>query len=49
VAVIAGSSHRYKAVESNCASVGIAAETFTDEILSMANSTIRFSKLFEER
>jgi len=39
-------SDRYEATESNCASVGIEAETFTDEILCVATNTLYFIKLF---
>ena len=42
-------SDRYETAESNCASVGIAAETFTDEILSVASSTLHFMKLFKKK
>ena len=36
----------YEAADNNCASIGIEAETFTDEILCVATSTLYFIKLF---
>jgi hypothetical protein len=42
-----GQCDRYEAAESNYASVGIAAETFTDEIVCVNSSTLHFMKLFK--
>jgi len=41
-------SDRYEAAESNCASIGIEAETFTEEILCVATSTLYLIKLFKK-